>query len=56
MKKPALAFVLLFLLQPSFSQHIDKHKIQAMYDAIKAAGIEHPDFVMAQCLQETGNL
>ncbi|MGH2552850.1 MAG: glucosaminidase domain-containing protein [Chitinophagaceae bacterium] len=27
-----------------------------MYDAIKAAGILHPEFVMAQCLQETGNL
>ena len=25
-----------------------------MYDAIKAAGIRHPDFVMAQCIQETG--
>ena len=30
--------------------------MQAMYDAIKAAGILHPDFVMAQCMQETGNL
>lgn len=30
--------------------------MQAMYDAIKAAGIRHPDFVMAQCMQETGNL
>lgn len=56
MKKPALAFILLFFLQPSFSQNNNKHKIQAMYDAIKAAGIEHPDFVMAQCMQETGNL
>lgn len=28
--------------------------MQAMYDAIKAAGIRHPDFVMAQCIQETG--
>ena len=25
-----------------------------MYDAIKAAGIRHPEFVMAQCIQETG--
>ena len=30
--------------------------MQAMYDAIKTAGIQHPDFVMAQCMQETGNL
>ena len=30
--------------------------MQAMYEAIKAAGILHPDFVMAQCMQETGNL
>jgi hypothetical protein len=56
MKKPVLAFVLLFFLHPAFSQHIDKHKMQAMYNSIKAAGIEHPDFVMAQCMQETGNL
>lgn len=28
--------------------------MQAMYDAIKAAGIRHPDFVMAQSIQETG--
>lgn len=25
-----------------------------MYDAIKEAGIKHPEFVMAQCIQETG--
>ena len=56
MKKPALAFILLLFFHPVFSQNIDKHKMQAMYNSIKAAGIEHPDFVMAQCMQETGNL
>jgi hypothetical protein len=56
MKKPVLAFFLLLFLQQSFSQNINKLKMQAMYDAIKAAGIEHPDYVMAQCMQETGNL
>lgn len=28
--------------------------MQEMYNAIKAAGIRHPEFVMAQCIQETG--
>ena len=50
-----LVFALLFSLQ-GFSQVINKAKMQEMYDAIKAAGILHPDFVMAQCMQETGNL
>lgn len=56
MKKLLFAISLLFVLQEGFSQKIDKAKMQAMYDAIKAAGIRHPDFVMAQCMQETGNL
>ena len=56
MKKLVPAFLLLLFFQQSFSQNINKPKMQAMYDAIKAAGIEHPDFVMAQCMQETGNL
>ena len=56
MKKLAPAFFLLLFFQQTFSQNINKPKMQAMYDAIKAAGIEHPDFVMAQCMQETGNL
>ncbi|MBL7724592.1 MAG: glucosaminidase domain-containing protein [Chitinophagaceae bacterium] len=56
MKKLLFAITLLFVLQKSYSQKIDKAKMQAMYDAIKAAGIRHPDFVMAQCMQETGNL
>lgn len=56
MKKLLFAISLLFVLQEGYSQKIDKAKMQAMYDAIKAAGIRHPDFVMAQCMQETGNL
>ena len=56
MKRLLLSFFLLFIFEEGFSQHIDKAKMQAMYDAIKAAGIRHPDFVMAQCMQETGNL
>ncbi|MFZ1264450.1 MAG: glucosaminidase domain-containing protein [Chitinophagaceae bacterium] len=56
MKKLLSALFLLFFFQQAFSQNINKPKVQAMYDAIKAAGILHPDFVMAQCMQETGNL
>lgn len=51
---PVIFFLLLF--QQGFSQPYDMPKLQAMYDAIKAAGIQQPDFVMAQCMQETGNL
>jgi len=55
MRKTVLAFcLLLFFQQGVFSQQHNKPKLQAMYDAIKAAGIRHPDFVMAQCIQETG--
>ena len=56
MKKLLSALFLLIFFQQAFSQNINKPKMQAMYDAIKAAGILHPDFVMAQCMQETGNL
>ena len=56
MKKLLFAVLLLVFFQQGFSQKIDKPKMQAMYDAIKDAGILHPDFVMAQCMQETGNL
>ncbi len=56
MKKILPVFLLLLLFQAGFSQPINKPKMQAMYDAIKSAGILHPDFVMAQCMQETGNL
>lgn len=56
MRKLLCALFLFFSVQQAFTQNIDKAKMQAMYDAIKAAGILHPDFVMAQCMQETGNL
>jgi Mannosyl-glycoprotein endo-beta-N-acetylglucosaminidase len=56
MKKVIFLFFLLVTATTGFSQNINKAKMQAMYDRIKAAGILHPDFVMAQCMQETGNL
>jgi len=56
MKKLLLAITLLLTLHQGFSQNINKAKMQEMYNAIKDAGILHPDFVMAQCMQETGNL
>ncbi|HQW43106.1 MAG: glucosaminidase domain-containing protein [Chitinophagaceae bacterium] len=56
MKKLLLVFLLINFFQQGFSQNINKAKMQSMYDRIKAAGIKHPDFVMAQCMQETGNL
>ena len=56
MKKFLFAFLVFLTVQEVFSQKIDKARMQAMYDAIKDAGILHPDFVMAQCMQETGNL
>jgi hypothetical protein len=56
MKKTLIAFAILLLSVPATSQRIDKAKMQALYDEIKAAGILHPDFVMAQSMQETGNL
>ena len=56
MKKLLLVLFLSGFLMPASSQNINKPKMQAMYDAIKDAGILFPDFVMAQCMQETGNL
>lgn len=56
MKKLLLVFLVVSFFQQGFSQNINKAKMQAMYDAIKAEGILQPDFVMAQCMQETGNL
>lgn len=54
MKKIFLAFFLVLLFQQGYSQQSNKAKMQEMYNAIKAAGIRHPEFVMAQCIQETG--
>ena len=56
MKRLFFSIFLFFFIQQVFSQKTDRPKMQAMYDAIKAAGIQQPDFVMAQCMQETGNL
>jgi Mannosyl-glycoprotein endo-beta-N-acetylglucosaminidase len=56
MKKLLLVFFLSSFFIQASSQNINKPKMQAMYDAIKDAGILFPDFVMAQCMQETGNL
>lgn len=54
MKKTLLVLCLLFSLSSVQAQQHNKPKMQAMYDAIKAAGIRYPDIVMAQCIQETG--
>jgi flagellum-specific peptidoglycan hydrolase FlgJ len=54
MKRIFLALLLLVITHSSQSQQSNIPKLQAMYDAIKAAGILYPDFVMAQCIQETG--
>lgn len=54
MKKLLVAVLLLLAFQQGFSQQSNKPKIQAMYDAIKEAGIAEPEFVIAQCIQETG--
>jgi len=56
MNKILPVFFLLLFSKPGFPQTINKARMQAMYDSIKAARIEHPDFVMAQCMAETGNL
>lgn len=56
MKKLFLFLLLFAAVLPAFTQKIDKARMQEMYDIIKDAGILHPDFVMAQCMQETGNL
>lgn len=56
MKKILFATLLLLSVQALQAQKIDKARIQTLYDEIKAAGIRHPDFVIAQSMQETGNL
>jgi Mannosyl-glycoprotein endo-beta-N-acetylglucosaminidase len=56
MKKLLFLFFLLPFFYQGFAQNVNKAKMQAMYDRIKEAGIRHPEFVMAQCMQETGNL
>lgn len=54
MPRLILFFLLVAVSQSAFSQKKNKEKLQAMYTAIKEAGIFEPDFVMAQCIQETG--
>jgi hypothetical protein len=56
MKKFLLSFLIAVLSLTAAAQNINKAKMHAMYDRIKAAGIRHPEFVIAQCMQETGNL
>lgn len=56
MKKILFVFLFLLAIRPAHSQRMDMTRLQSVYDAIKAAGILHADFVMAQCMQETGNL
>lgn len=56
MKKLLLLFLVAAACLQLPAQKTDKAKIQALYDQVKAAGIRHPDFVTAQCMQETGNL
>ena len=54
MKRFLFAFLFSLAALTAFSQRHNKVKLQAMYDAIKDAGIQEADFVMAQCIQETG--
>ena len=56
MKKIVVAFLLLLSFSQSYTQKINRARIQEMYNKIKAAGIRHPEFVIAQSLQETGFL
>ena len=54
MKLLLATLLLLFFSQDGFSQKSNKVRLQAVYDAIKNEGIEQPEFVMAQSIQETG--
>lgn len=56
MKKLLFIVFLAISFIPGFSQKIDKARIQALYNEIKAEGIRHPEIVVAQSMQETGNL
>jgi len=55
--KKFLAVIILFIVaHQGIAQRINKTRIQELYERIKDAGIRHPEFVIAQSLQETGNL
>src|SRR3954465_3958193 len=56
MRRTLLVIFLSVSFYSSHSQKPDMVKLQAMYNAIKDEGILQTDFVMAQCMQETGNL
>jgi hypothetical protein len=54
MKKHLFLFFLTAICILAEAQRINVARLQGVYDSIKAAGIRHPDIVMAQCIQETG--
>jgi hypothetical protein len=54
MKNLIFVFLLLSSFHKGYSQQSNKVKLQEMYDAIKAEGIMEPEYVMGQCIQETG--
>ena len=54
MKIYSLLFAILLSYSCVWGQRNNVVKMQGIYDSIKAAGIRHPDVVMAQCIQETG--
>ena len=54
MKKILLGFLLLSACFQGLSQKSNKTRLQSVYNAIIDAGIEEPEFVMAQAIQETG--
>ena len=54
MKKYILLLLLLTGVLSTEAQRSNRTRLQGVYDSIKAAGIRHPDVVMAQCIQETG--
>jgi len=57
MKKFLLVLIVFIVAQQGINaQRINKTRIQELYERIKDAGIRHPEFVIAQSLQETGNL
>ncbi len=54
MKNLFLGLLLMGCYVEGSTQKSNRPKLQALYDKIIDAGIEHPDFVMAQAIQETG--
>jgi hypothetical protein len=54
MYKILLAFAVNFIFLQGMAQKSNTAKMQAMFDVIVAADIQHPEIVMAQVIQETG--